>query len=63
MKIYANISISKGDEEMRRKIVSMTMPLEVIEKIKAYQEKHFLPSVSSATVSLVMKALEKEEEK
>ena len=48
---------------MRRKIVSMTMPLEVIEKIKAYQEKHFLPSVSSATVSLVMKALEKEEEK
>ena len=55
------ISLSKGVDEMKRERTSITLPENVMAKIKEYQEKHFLPSFSATIAILAMKEIEREE--
>lgn len=41
---------------------SLTFPKGLIEEVKEYQKKNYLPSFSATVVALVVKGLRKEEE-
>lgn len=43
---------------MKKVIKSVTIPTELIDKVKAYQEKNYIASFSAAVVELLKQALE-----